>query len=796
MFQKKRLVVAVASALAAQAWAQQADTSQPGAAVSPDVQTIVVTAQKRKEDVRKVPLSVSVVSAETLQNNQVADFTDLTRNVPNVSFSTQAGAGLGTIEIRGISSQAGQATVSIYLDDISLTTRNLYSQGTAEPRFFDLERVEVLRGPQGTLYGASSLGGTIKFISKQPDAKHFSGYGSAEVSSTSHGGTNWQVEAVLNAPLVKDSMALRVGVQSGKDSGYIDRVDPNTLQVLEKGINSTHWDVVKMALKADLGSGWTATPAVFAQRYTSDDIDASYLHVGDYQGANAGVPLPIFQTSKPVREPGKDKLTVPSLTVTGDVGFGDFTGVLSGYQRRFDRIQDGTSINSVYIGSVTTDPALGAIVGMLPSQVILNNKVDQTSLEMRVASKDYEQTRSPITWLGGVYLSKTKTQVVDNEPVLGITAAFQNAGHDVNNPADLADTWQGAFTGDSSYYSARHYDDKQSSVFGEVTWHASPSLRVIGGLRVLRATQHFTREGNYYYTSCGTSSPSDCPVTAAIDAKWNATTPRLAVDWDLNPDHTVYANIAKGFRLGGANRPIPDTPLVEQDLADLGLPTKPPASFNPDSLWNYEVGSKSRLWGGRVTLNTALFYLDWKNIQQDVTLTNSGFDFETNVGKAKSYGVEFDARIRATDALTLTLAGGITRATFSENVVALGTDSDGNFNVRKGDWVQGVPRFNAQLGAEYHFALTDSIGAVLRANGQWTGRSHGSLFRGDTDYDRAGYFKADASAGLSFGRYDLTLFVKNLTNEQKVIQQPSVQAVDTAYYLRPRTIGIRLSADI
>jgi outer membrane receptor protein involved in Fe transport len=804
MFEQKRVVVAVASALAALAagevLAQQAQDANgqqaSSSSASNDVQTVVVTAQKRKEDVRKVPLSVSVVTAEALQNNQIADFTDLTRNVPNVSFSTQAGAGLGTIEIRGISSQAGQATVSIYLDDISLTTRNLYSQGTAEPRFFDIDRVEVLRGPQGTLYGASSLGGTIKFISKQPDLKHYTGYGSAEASSTSHGGTNWQVEAVVNAPLVKDSMALRVGVQTGHDSGYIDRVDPNTLQVLDKGINGTQWDVVKLALKADLAGGWTVTPAVFAQRYKSDDIDASYLHVGDYQGANAGTPLPIFQTSKPVREPGTDKLTVPSVTVNGDIGIGDFTGVLSGYNRRFNRIQDGTSINSVYIGSVTTDPALGAIVGMLPSQVLLDNKIDQTSVEMRVASKDYEATRSPITWLGGVYLSKTKTQVYDNEPVLGITQAFQAAGHDVNNPADLADTWQGAFTGDSSYYSARHYDDKQQSVFGELTLHAGPSLRVIGGVRLLHASQHFTREGDYYYSGCGTASPADCPITAVIDAKWNATTPRVAVDWDLNANNTLYANIAKGVRLGGANRPVPSTPLVQQDLHDLGLPSTPPASFNPDTLWNYEVGSKSRLWGGRVALNTSLFYIDWKNIQQDVNLPTAGFDFETNVGKAKSYGVEFDARIKATDALTLTVAGGVTRATFSEDVAALGTDGAGNFNVRKGDWVEGVPRFNAQLGAEYHFAVSDTMSAVVRANGQWTGRSHGSLFRSDTDYERNGYFKADASAGLSFGRYDLTFFVKNLTNENKVVQQPSVQGVDTAYYLRPRTIGLRFSAEI
>src|SRR5438105_3741717 len=236
---------------------------------------VMVTSQKRKEDVRKVPLSISVLSGDALQDNHINDFTDLTRSVPNVSFSGQAGAGLSTIEIRGVSSQAGTATVSIYLDDVSLTTRNIYSQGMAEPRFFDIDRVEVLRGPQGTLYGASSLGGTIKFISKQPDSNAFSGSASTEVSSTSHGGTNYMAQAVVNVPLIKGNTGLRIGVQTGHDSGYIDRVDYKTLQVIEKGINSTHWDVLKLALKSDFGAGWSVTPALFAQRYKSDDIDAA-----------------------------------------------------------------------------------------------------------------------------------------------------------------------------------------------------------------------------------------------------------------------------------------------------------------------------------------------------------------------------------------------------------------------------------------------------------------------------------------------------------------------------------------
>ncbi|MFL6664752.1 MAG: TonB-dependent receptor, partial [Rhizobacter sp.] len=637
-------VISLACVIALDAHAQQAAPVPADAASAPrsvTLDTVLVTSQKRTEDVKKVPLSVSVISGETVQQNHITDFTDLTRAVPNLSYSTQAGAGLATLEIRGVSSQAGSATVSIYLDDVSLTTRNIYSQGTAEPRFFDIDRVEVLRGPQGTLYGASSLGGTIKFISRQPDLRTFSGTAYSEVSSTSHGGTNYMLQGVLNVPLSKDTMGLRIGVQTGRDSGYIDQVSPSTLSVIDKGINSAHWDVLKLALKTQVGSAWTVTPALFYQRYKSDDIDAAYLSVGDYQITNIGAPLARFQTSKIVREPATDTLTVPSLTVTGDLGFADFTGVLSGYTRRFKRVQDGTSINVPYIADVITtgnssgspsaagdpteappQPALGDVVRALPSAVQLDNKIDQTSLELRLASKDYDAARSPITWVGGVYLAQTKTQVIDNEPVFGINAAFTAAGVDINDPSQFAGTFPGAFAGDSSYYSARHYRDRQTSVFGELTWHASPSLRGIVGLRALHATQHFTREGDLFYAGG--------PSTAVIDSSSNATTPRFAVDWDVDPSTTLYGNIAKGFRLGAANRPVPNTPLVQQDLGTLHLPPVIPDAFKPDSLWSYEVGSKSRLFDNRLSLNLAAFYIKWKDIQQDVVLPESGFDFETN----------------------------------------------------------------------------------------------------------------------------------------------------------------------
>ena len=245
------------TALAQAAAAAAAPASSP----SNEIATVVITAQKRKEDIRDVPMSVSAISGEQLQAQQIKTVEDLTRNIPNISFSTQGGPGLGTVEIRGVSSQAGAATVSVYLDDVSLTTRNLYSQGTAEPRFFDLQDVEVLRGPQGTLYGASSLGGTIKFISKQPDLKYLSGTTTDTISYTDKGGVNYEAQGVLNLPIISNRLALRIGVMHGHESGYIDQVDQTTLKTLARNINHDDYTVVKAMLKVDVGDSWSIMPA-------------------------------------------------------------------------------------------------------------------------------------------------------------------------------------------------------------------------------------------------------------------------------------------------------------------------------------------------------------------------------------------------------------------------------------------------------------------------------------------------------------------------------------------------------
>jgi outer membrane receptor protein involved in Fe transport len=278
--------------------------------------------------------------------------------------------------------------------------------------------------------------------------------------------------------------------------------------------------------------------------------------------------------------------------------------------------------------------------------------------------------------------------------------------------------------------------------------------------------------------------------TAPKNKSWNATTPSFKLNWEVDPDASVYANASKGFRLGGFNRPVPDTPIVDANLVKLGLPPGLPDAFEPDSLWSYELGNKLDLADHRMTLNVAAFLLKWKNIQQDINLSDAGFDYEVNAGNATSYGVEMELKARVTPQLTMSTSIGFTHATFDHDTTAFGTANDGALNVRKGDWVQGVPRASASLGGDYHWALNDSVNAFVRGNGQWTGKSHGTVLRDDADYQRASYFTADAATGLNWDKWEVTLFVKNLTNTHVAVQHPKVQNVSEIYYLRPRTLGV------
>ena len=769
---------------------------------------VVVTAQKRSENAQEVPLSLSTISGQELQAAHLVDLADLTRAIPNLSFSAAgngAGAGLNNLEIRGISSQAGASTVGIYLDDVSLTTVNLATQGVPEPRFFDIDRIEVLRGPQGTLYGASSMGGTIKFVSNQPDPHRFSGNVSSELARNEAGGIDYRETGVVNLPLADGSSALRIGLQAGRRGGYIDLVNPTTGANEASNINSTDFYVGKAALTWNVNSDLSVKAAAFFQSVQSNDLDVSYLTyppapLGPPGSTGTNLSLPMNVSAKLEREPGRDRLAVPSITIDYDLGLADLTSTTAYFWRNFHRNSDATVSDTLGISNGVIDPnacspappsgvgcgALYNTFSRLPSLAIFDTTTRKTSEEVRLASTPYDgKSGLPITWLGGLYLAHEVAGFTDNEITPGINDAFASFGYSpaqVNSLIGWSDPTSPPFPSATNYFSTQHYDDKQYGAFGELNYYVIRALRLTAGLRYTLIDQDFSRSQGGYWTGV---------VSTGFQAKntSHALTPRFSLGWDATADNNFYINIAKGFREGNANRPIPLTACVVStcpgSLQSLGL-TGVPVSYSPDSLWNYEFGDKARLFDRRFSIDSAVFYMDWSKLQQAVGLPG-GYSFFTNTGSAQIYGAELDVKGKLTDNFTLGISGNYTHAQISSTTLVTG--------IGPGSRIPGVPTWSAAVSTEYRWPITNSAHAFMTGAWYFTGPSHGTFFADQADFDRPSYSLGNASAGASFGNWLVSVFVNNLLNEDKIIQRPLVEVTNLAYRPWPRTIGVTAAFD-
>ena len=740
------------------------------------LEAVVVTAQKRSEDVLKVPGSVSVISEADIADQHLGAVADLARSVPNLSFSTQGGAGNQNIELRGISSAAGSSTVAVYLDDVPLTVRNLDTQGQAEPSFFDIARVEVLRGPQGTLYGASSEGGTIRYISNAVDLSGMGGNAYTDVSQTKHGGTNTTARGVLNAPIIAGELGLRIGVSATSNAGFVDHYSPDDpSRLLARGVNGERSVAARAQLEWRPSAALDIRPSLIYQHTKTDDLDVLDLGSPD-----------LLSQHKRVVEPGDDTLYVPSLNVNFDLGGPSLTSVTSYFYRHFQRTVDGTVYNSGYIGSLIDGAGIlgldgnagGPRIGNLASPVQYQILTQQFSQELRLASRPYEPGQSALSWIAGVFYSNQNLDSRDFETVPGLNSSLVNiygpgfptspalvsALFAPNIPANLSFP---IFPSDAVYLNNKLYGERQASIFGEVNYHLTSALTASVGLRYLSARTSLNRVGGYFFA---TGSP---PAITVI-GHGHPLTPKFALSYDVDAATTTYFTASKGFRLGGPNRPLPS------------LCPSTPSSYNADSLWNYEVGVKSRQLDDKLSIAADLFYIDWKNIQVDINLPCT-FDYYTNAGSAKSYGSEIELRYKPIPRLTLAAAGGYTHATLSQDVVALG--------ITAGQDVPGVPRWSLKLSSHYNMPLGLDRSAFVAGDWDYVSASHGTVGVTDPDYNRPAYGVFGVSGGASIRDWRLTLFVRNLFNDQKIIQRPNLQTVNRGYTLTPRTIGLSGEVD-
>nr|WP_321983979.1 TonB-dependent receptor [uncultured Lichenicoccus sp.] len=745
------------------------------------IEQVVVTSAKRAQLINKVPESVSVLSGKTIKQQHIRTFEDVTRQTPGLSFAagnTVSGGIVGpntqNLVIRGISSTAGSATVAVYLDDTSITQSNLYV-GAELPRFVDMDRVEVLRGPQGTLFGASSMGGTIRLITNQPKFNFYGADLSSDASGTVHGGANWDEQGAVNIPLIKDKMALRIAGDFGSNSGYINRLNPDG-SLAKAGVNDEHWNFIRGTLKYQPADDLEITTQVLYQTDRTGDTPVFYPQLGTYN------------EDKPVTEPSRDYLFIPSVTIRKYFPDFSLTSASSYLQRTFSFQSDGTVFNSQVIATAFLDPAFpaqapqaDAQIGTLPSQVHRDDRTYQASEELRAASTDAELFGRQLNWIGGLYFQWQRQVRDDTEPAPGISAAFQNIyGFSVTDSpfggAALGGLPYANYQNDVVYSDNQSLIEKQYAGFAQADYSILKHLRFTAGIRYSYATQ------SYFRSSGGVLAFGNAFPFTSTDSTY-AATPKFSLAYDLDPESILYATIAKGFRLGGPTGPVSGT-TCKTDLANVGIGT-PPTSYGPDRLWSYETGLKKLMLHDKLSIDFGLYYIDWQNIQQSINLPTCGASITQNFGGAKSYGTEIQVRAEVLPGLTLSAVGGITRAII--------TQSPNDLAAAPGQDVLNVPKWTGTFAADYEFKLGRKAGGFARGDFDVIGSSHGAFNDLDPAFHQPRYGLLNGSVGMNAGRWVFTLYGKNLTNNKQIIQRPSINFTEEGYLLRPLTAGVSVS---
>jgi outer membrane receptor protein involved in Fe transport len=623
--------------------AARADDTAPAAPAAPaaapadtGLPEITVTAEKVRSTVQDTPISVTALDGDALQTAGITSIEEIAHEVPGLSMRS-AGPGLTEYEARGLASNGGAApTVGFYLDEIPLSPPALSQSGKVviDPNLYDVSRVEVLRGPQGTLYGSGSMGGTVKIITNAPKLKTWEGSAQGMLSTTDGGGTNGSANAAFNIP-IGDMFALRVVGSDTHRSGWIDEVAVNPFPV---NVSSTHFGSLTSApvesVIHDANDENLSTERISLLFQPSEAVSVTAffmnqrLSMGGYDlldstPTSSTSPGPVYDAHyEPfsMREPIQDNIQITSLTAEIDLGFADLTSATSYWDRQAVQTQDAST--SIYW---TNAQAGGHYPPLVPIPYSEVDPSRQFAQEIRLASHDV----GGLHWVGGAYFSALRSvwQEESANPIM------QNFG----------------IPSGSYFTSYNPYDMRQSALFADGSYALDSHWKIAAGLR------WYSYHSGQHEQSWGYDAPFAVPSTPTLTtADEKGTNPRFNVSYEPDKTLTYYATAAKGFRPGGANQIIPPPNLPPHC-------TPGSLSFKPDSVWNYEVGEKAKLLDNRLTINGDLYYIKWSGVQQVFTLV-CGYQYYNNAGDGRSYGPELEINAKLTQHLTASVSGTYTNS--------------------------------------------------------------------------------------------------------------------------------------
>lgn len=716
---------------------------------TPQEGDIVVTATKRSTTLQSTPMSITAISSSQLNAADATSVTDLVQRAPGVSFSS-SGAGRSTFSIRGISSAAGSSpTVGFYLDDIPITPptdTGAVGRAFIDPNLFDLDRVEVLRGPQGTLYGAGSMGGTIRLITGQPEFDGIRGAVEIAPSYTDHGGGNVAANAMVNIPF-GDAVALRIVGSSKYQDGFIDAIAVSPFPattVFQRG------DVANAPVSArDRDANTLSQQSIRGILAIRPTDRLSLTFSAFYQALSAGAADTIdsppgrlaHYVPKLLDESYTDRFQLYSATVKLDLGFGDLTSSTGYLKRHILQGEDGSEIAAALLGTPE-----------FPVQSIQTHDSIQTSEEVRLTSK----VTGKLQWIVGGFYSDFKNRYTSPQDVPEYIPIFGTSNLATYNVAGSI---------------------KQYAAFGEATYQLTSRLSVMGGIR----WNKFKQDSSLVSSGIVAAAPPFNNQNVA--SRGTSVTPKASISYAASGNALLYATYAKGSRVGGPNLQVPVSGPVScaADLATLGL-SGVPSQFRGDTVSSYEAGVKTQWFDRALTINGSAFYIDWNDIQQQVRLASCGFSFTGNLGKAVSKGFDLEVSARLGGHVRLGFTGGYTDAELTQ-----GTPGAGN----KGDPIQNTPRWTTSQWVELSYPLRGKWAARAEARNEYYDKSVDVLGA------RPSYDLVNMSIGAATDRIDAKLFVKNLTDERADLQNTLSQLANIPAYNRiainqPRTIGISI----
>jgi iron complex outermembrane recepter protein len=732
---------------------------------------IVITATKREESLSKVPASVVAFSEHDLQAAGATNFEEVAALTPGLQFDrTSVGPGTVTyVSIRGIFSPVGTATTGVYIDDTAVQGRpTLGTFGNAYPVTFDLNRVEVLRGPQGTLFGAGAEGGAVRFIYNQPGLHDFTGQVRAEVAQTDHGGLSYEMGAAAGGPIVSDTLGFRVSAWYRTDGGWLNRVDPFSGAPVDTNANRTEAKSFRFAVTGAPLEGLTITPSFVYQSQLSHDSSAFMPYLSN---PNAGQ----FNNGSLLRQPYEDSFYLPSLNVEADLGAAKFTSVSSYFSRTANEIFDITSVLGT-LGAAVHLPAgaggygnpLGAAypasyADAAPQPDYIGQNI--LTQELRLASAERD---SRFVWVVGAFYSNALQHDLSN--------TYSNA---INTAVHLP-------PGASTRYLEDHDSDTQEAAFGQVDFAIIDKLKLTAGIRA--AHVRFDIES----LAGGLFNFGTPPIARTAESE-NPITPKFGLAYQADPDDLYYLSISKGYRIGGVNSALPTY-----------CPGTAPNTYSSDSLWSYEIGSKNKLFDNHLQINASVFHIDWKNIQQSVLLSACEYGYTTNAGDASSNGFDLALQTLIMKGLTMNLGVSYTHATFTRSVTVGGVPV-----VQKGDVIGLVPNvpvpWVVTLSGNYEAPITAEMTGYLWAEDAYHSKNSGPFSNdipGGVSYAPNNVANPstnvlDLRSGVKWGKYDVSLFVDNVLNSHpNLYKQVAAQGSTYAWYrtLQPLTFGVTLAA--